>query len=150
MAVPTSSRYLPIRDAICDLLAAAPALSEVKAIERDAEAFRNLPASMYPALGVFFAEQPGVERAQWVGGRHDHSYRLDVHVAVRSAESARACEDQLFCYVEAVEDALRGSPLLGGLVRNMAVGVVRRWQDRSAPYWQAEAVVAVVCEKRTP
>ena len=145
---PTSTRYLPIREAVCDLLAATPALADIRTIERDAEAFANLAATQYPALGVFFAEAAGEERAQWAGGERDHLYRLAVHVAVRSLESARACEDELFSYLEAVEDALRANPTLNGLVRCLFVGLIGRHTEKTASYWLSRGVIAVTAQKK--
>jgi hypothetical protein len=148
MADPESSRYVPIREAVCAVLMNAPELAEVKAVARDREAFGRLAATQYPALGVFFADAVGAERARWASNRRDHAYQIEVHVAVRSLESAQACEDLLFAYVEAVEDALRGAPTLGGLVRAMASGLVRRARRKVEQYWHGEAMVMVVCEQR--
>jgi hypothetical protein len=145
---PTSTRYLPIREAVCDLLASAPALADVKTIERDAEAFANLPATQYPALAVFFAEAAGEERAQWAGGERDHVYRLAVHVAVRSLESARACEDELFSYLEAVEDALRANPTLDGLVRCLLAGLIGRHTERTPSYWLSRGIIALTAQQK--
>jgi len=147
MADPTSIRYLPIRNAVCDLLAAFPALGEVKEIARDEEEFAALPATRFPALGVFFAQTAGEEIPQWAALRRDHRYWLEVRVAVRSLESARACEDLLFSYIEAVEDALRSEPTLGGLVRNLAASQVGRNRRKIGEYWHSEAAFLVLCEK---
>lgn len=144
---PTSSRYVPIRDGVYELLVGAASLAEVKTFERDREAFENLAASMYPAVGVFFADATGEEEARWAGGRRDHVYRLEVHGAARSLQSRRACEDELMAFVEAVEDALRAAPTLGGLVRDMAVRLTKRQAAPEGEYWLARAVVQVVCEK---
>ena len=149
MAHPQSTRFVPIREAVCEVLAAAPALEEVKAVVRDREAWARLPATQYPAIGVFFADPVGVERARWVSNRRDHSYQLEVQVAVRSLESAQASEDLLFGYLEAVEDALRVAPTLGGLVRFMGVGLVRRARARVESYWHSQAALLVTCEQRT-
>ncbi len=149
MAHPSSKRFVPIREAVCAVLAAAPELEEVKALVKDRHAFGALPASRYPALGVFFADRAGRERSRWTGRRRDHDYQLEVHVAVRSLEGSQACEDLLFAYVEAVEDALRTAPTLGGLVRAVSTDVVRRGQRRVEQYWHAEAVVLVSAEQRT-
>jgi len=149
MAHPQSTRFLPIRDAICDTLAGAPALAEVQSLVRDREAFLRLPATRYPAIGVFYADPVGAERARWASSRRDHSYHFEVHVAVRALESAQASEDLLFAYVEAAEDALRGSPTLGGRVRFMAVSLVRRARARVESYWHSQAVLLVSCEQRT-
>jgi hypothetical protein len=150
MAPPLSSRFVPIREALCEVLGAAPALEEVKTIVKDREQLARLPASQHPALGVFFADGVGAERARWVGNRRDHSYEFEVHVAVRSLQSAQACEDLLFAYVEAVEDALRAAPTLGGLVRFMAVSLVRRVGAKVDANWHAQAVLLVTCEQRVP
>jgi hypothetical protein len=150
VAHPQSNRYVPIREAICTVLINAPELEEVKSVVRDREQFARLPATRYPALGVFFAELVGGERARWASNRRDHAYQIEVHVAVQSLASAQVCEDLLFAYVEAVEDALRGMPTLGGLVRAMANGVVRRGHSRVEPYWHSEAVLLVTCYQRTP
>ena len=149
MAHPESSRFVPIREAIAAVLAGAPALVEVKAIVRDRDALAALPASQYPALGVFFADSAGVERPRWASNRRDHSYQLEVHVAVRSLESAQASEDLLFAYAEAAEDALRAAPTLGGLVRAMAVTLVRRSRSKVESYWHSQAVLMVIAEQRT-
>ncbi len=149
MAHPESSRFVPIRDAVCDVLRDTPALAELKAVVCDREAFAALGSSQYPALGVFFAETFGAERPRWVGNRRDHSYQLEVHVAVRSLESAQASEDLLLAYVEAVEDALREAPTLGGLVRAMAASLVRRWRSKVESYWHSQAVMLVIAEQRT-
>jgi len=150
MAHPQSNRFLPIRDAIAAVLASAPELSEVQAILQDREAFASLPASRHPALGVFFADMVGAERPRWASNRRDHAYHIEVHVAVRSLESAQASEDLLFAYVEAVEDALRAAPTLGGLVRFMTVTLVRRARAKVESYWHSQAVLLVTCEQRTP
>ena len=139
MAHPESARYLPIREALVSVLAAAPELAEVKAIVRDREALARLPVTRHPALGVVFSDAVG-----------DHSYRVEVIVAVRSLESAQACEDLLFAYVEAVEDTLRAAPTLAGVVRSMAVSLVRRSRAKVESYWHSEAVLLVTCEQRTP
>jgi len=52
-------------------------------------------------------------------------------------------------YVEAVEDALRAAPTLGGLVRSMTVGLVRRARTEVESYWHSQAVLLVTCEQRT-
>jgi hypothetical protein len=145
--MPTSVRYLPIRDALCGVLAAATGLADIKAIVKDAESFGALAASQLPALGVFFAQSAGEEVAQWAGARRDHRYWLEVRVAVRSLESAQVCEDLLFSYIEAMEDALRTDATLGGVVRNCAVGLASRTQRRAGEYWQSEAGFVVLCEK---
>jgi len=150
MAHPQSNRFIPIREAICAVLLNAPELSEVKAVVRDREAFRGLPATRYPALGVFFADLPGMEQARWASNRRDHAYQIEVHIGVRSLESGQACEDLLFGYVEAVEDALRAAPTLGGLVRAMTSGLLRRAHRKVESYWHSEAVLLVTCEQRTP
>ena len=150
MAHPVSSRFVPIREALCEVLGAAPLLEEVKIIVRDREQCARLPASQHPALGVFYADGVGRERARWAGNRRDHSYEFEVHVAVRSLEGAQACEDLLFAYVEAVEDALRAAPTLGGLVRFMTVSLVRRAGAKVEANWHAQAVLLVTCEQRVP
>ncbi|MFB3883115.1 MAG: hypothetical protein ACE149_17745 [Armatimonadota bacterium] len=149
MAHPESSRFVPIREAVVGVLAAAPELAEVRAIVCDRDAFARLPASQYPAIGVFFADAVGAERPRWASNRRDHSYQLEVQVAVRALESAQASEDLLFGYIEAVEDALRAAPTLGGLVRAMAVSLVRRWRAKVESYWQSQAVLVVIAEQRT-
>ncbi len=149
MAHPESRRFVPIREAVCAVLVGAPELAEVKSVVCDREGFARLPATRYPALGVFFADTVGEERARWTGNRRDHAYRLEVHVAVRSLESGQGCEDLLFAYVEAVEDALRAAPTLGGLVRSMSTSLVRRVQRRVEQYWHSEAVLLVIAEQRT-
>ena len=98
MAHPQSNRFVPIREAICAVLAGDPELAEVKSILRDREAFAALPATRHPALGVFFADSVGAERPRWASNRRDHAYHIEVHVAVRSLESAQACEDLLLRY----------------------------------------------------
>ena len=148
MAHPESRRFVPIREAVCAVLSAAPALAEVKAIARDREAFAGLPATRFPALGVFFADTVGEERARWASNRRDHAYQIEVHAAVRALESAQACEDLLLAYVEAVEDALRAAPTLGGLVRAMTTTLVRRAQRKVEQHWHGEAVVLVIAEQR--
>lgn len=148
MAHPSSKRFVPIREAVCAVLASAPELAEVKALVKDRHAFGALPASRYPALGVFFANTAGRERSRWTGNRRDHGYQIEVHVAVRSLESSQACEDLLFAYVEAVEDALRTAPTLGGLVRTMSTSLVRRGQRRVEKHWHSEAVLLVSAEQR--
>jgi hypothetical protein len=148
MADPESLRYVPIREAVCAVLEGAPALADVKAVVRDREAFGQLATTQFPALGVFFSEAVGTERARWASNRRDHTYQLEVRVAVRSLEGAQACEDLLFAYVEAVEDALRAAPTLGGLVRAMASGLVRRARRKVEQYWHAEAVLMALCEQR--
>lgn len=149
MAHPESQRFVPIREAVCAVLASAPALAEVKAVARDRETFARLPASRYPALGVFFADTLGEERARWAGPGRDHSYQLEVRVAVRAPEGPQECEDLLLAYVEAVEDALRADPTLGGRVRALAASLVRRAQKKVDQQWHAEGVVLVVAEQRT-
>ena len=146
MGHPESVRFVPIREAICSALADAPPLAEVKTVVRDREAFAALAASQYPAIGVFFADPAGREKALYAAGGRDHSYQFEVHVAVRALEGAQACEDLLFAYVEAVEDALRAAPTLGGLVRYMGMDLVRRRQLRGGAYWQAQAALIVRCE----
>ncbi|UCC68076.1 MAG: hypothetical protein JSV79_13365 [Armatimonadota bacterium] len=150
MAHPQSNRFVPIREAVAAVLASDPQLVEVRCIVRDREAFARLPASRHPALGVFFADVVGAERPRWASNRRDHAYQLEVHVAVRSLESGQASEDMLLAYVEAVEDALRAAPTLGGLVRSMAVGLVRRSRTKVESYWHSQAVLLVTCEQRTP
>jgi hypothetical protein len=150
MSHPQSSRFVPIREALYDVLGAAPALEEVRSMVKDREQLARLPASQHPALGVLYAEGVGVERARTAGNRRDHSYEFEVHVAVRSLESAQACEDLLFAYVEAVEDALRAAPTLGGLVRYMTVGLVRRAGAKVDTNWHGQAVLLVTCEQRVP
>lgn len=149
MAHPQSSRFIPIREALCAVLASAPELAELKCIVRDRDAFARLPASRHPAVGVFFADAAGAERPRWASNRRDHAYQLEVHVAVRSMESAQASEDLLFAYAEAVEDALRAAPTLSGLVRSMTVGLVRRARAKVESYWHSQAVLLVTCEQRT-
>lgn len=148
MAHPQSNRFVPIREALCDALGAAPELAAVKIVVRDREQLARLPASQHPAVGVFYADGVGVERARWAGHRRDHSYEFEVHVAVRSLESALDCEDLLFAYLEAVEDALRAAPTLGGLVRSMSVSLVRRASVKMEANWHAQAVLLVTCEQR--
>jgi hypothetical protein len=148
MSHPLSTRYVPIREAICAALFDASALAEVKVIAQDREAFARLPASQYPALGVFFADNIGMELARGTGNRREHGYQLEVHVAVRSLESAQASEDLLLGYVEAVEDALRGTPTLGGLVRVMTVSLARRFRAKVESYWHAQAALLVAAEQR--
>ena len=150
MAHPQSNRFVPIREAICAVLAGDPELAEVKSILRDREAFAALPATRHPALGVFFADSVGAERPRWASNRRDHAYHIEVHVVVRSLESAQACEDLLLAYVEAVEDSLRTAPTLGGLVRSMQAGLVRRARTKVESYWHSQAVLLVTCEQRTP
>ena len=150
MAHPQSNRFVPIREAISAVLAGDPELAEVKSILRDREAFAALPATRHPALGVFFADSVGAERPRWASNRRDHAYHIEVHVAVRSRESAQACEDLLLAYVEAVEDSLRTAPTLGGLVRSMQAGLVRRARTKIESYWHSQAVLLVTCEQRTP
>ena len=150
MAHPQSNRFVPIRESICGVLASTPELAEVKSILRDREAFAALPTTRHPALGVFFADSVGVERPRWASNRRDHAYQIEVHVAVRSLESAQACEDLLLAYVEAVEDSLRTAPTLGGLVRSMQAGLVRRARAKVESYWHSQAVLLVACEQRTP
>ncbi len=150
MAHPESSRFIPIREAIVAVLANAPQLVEIKSVVRDREAFARLPVSQHPALGVFFADTVGAERPRWVSNRRDHIYQLEVHVAVRAMESAQASEDLLLAYIEAVEDALRDAPTLGGLVRSMSVSLVRRARSKVESYWHSQAVLLVLCEQRTP
>jgi hypothetical protein len=149
MAHPQSNRFVPIREALVAVLASAPELAEVKAVVRDREAFARLAASQHPALGVFYADAVGAERPRWASNRRDHSYQLEVQVGVRSMESAQASEDLLFAYVEAAEDALRAAPTLGGLVRAMAVSLVRRSRAKVESYWHSQAVLLVVAEQRT-
>lgn len=144
--MPISTRYLPIRDAVCEALEGFGALADVKQIAKDEETFAALPATCYPALGVFYADNAGEETALWAATRRDHRYWLEVRIAVRSLESAQASEDLLFGYIEAVEDALRATPTLGGLVRNCSGGVVSRVRQRVGEYWHAEAAFLVTCE----
>jgi len=148
MPHPQSTRFVPIREAICEVLVSAPALSEVESVVRDREAFARAPATQYPVIGVFFADTAGAERLRWAGNRRDHSYQLEVHVAVRALESAQASEDLLFGYVEAVEEALRAAPTLGGLVRFMSAALVRRVRAKVESYWHSQAVLLVTCEQR--
>jgi len=150
MPHPQSNRFLPIREAIVAVLANAPELAEVKSILRDRDALAALPDTRFPALGVFFSDIAGAERPRWASNRRDHAYQIEVHVAVRSLESAQASEDLLFAYVEAVEDALRAAPTLGGLVRSMTVSLVRRTRAKVESYWHSQAVLLVTCEQRTP
>jgi len=147
MADPTSTRYLPVREAICDALSGAAALAEIKEIARDAESFNNLPATQYPALAVFFAQTAGEEVDRWASRRRDHRYWLEVRVAVRSLASAQAVEEALFSYIEAVEDALRAAADLGGLVRHMRAHLVERTRHKVGDYWHGEAAFMVLCEK---
>jgi len=148
MPDPTSTRFVPIREAVCEALVDAPALAEVKVIARDREGFARLAASQYPALGVFFADPAGAERPRWAANTRDHSYFFEVHIAVRSLESGQASEDLLFAYVEAVEDALRATPTLGGLVTFMSATLARRARVKVEQYWHAQAVLLVGCEQR--
>jgi hypothetical protein len=147
MTTPTSTRWLPIREAVRARLAGA--LTDLAAVVQDREAFDNLAATQYPAVGVFFGDRAGEERPQWVANRRDHEYALEVWVAVRNLASAQAAEDELFAWVEAVEDALRGDPTLGGLVRNLAGGLVARGVAREENFWLGRAVIAVVAQKGT-
>ena len=147
MADPTSVRYLPIREAVCDTLAAAPALADIQTIARDEESFNNLPATQYPALAVFFAHTAGEEVDRWASRRRDHRYWLEVRVAARSLASSQAVEDLLFSYIEAIEDALRGVADLGGLVRHMRANLVERTRRKIGDYWHGEAAFLVLCEK---
>lgn len=149
MAHPQSTRYVPIREAVCAALLGAPALGEVKAMVQDREAFDSLPSTRLPALGVFFSDSMGGEQARWASNRRDHSYQLEVWVAVASRESAQACDDLLLAYVEAVEDALRAAPTLGGLVRWLEVALARRARRKAESYWHARAVLQVTCARRT-
>jgi hypothetical protein len=55
----------------------------------------------------------------------------------------------LFAYVEAVEEALRAAPTLGGLVRAMAVSLVRRSRTKVESYWHSQAMLLVIAEQRT-
>ncbi len=148
MSDPISARFVPIREAICTALVTAPALQEVKVVVRDREAFARLPATQFPAAGVFFADPAGGEQARWASNSRDHSYQFEVHVAVRSLESGQVCEDLLFGYVEAIENALRAMPTLGGLVRCAATRMVRRARTKAGAYWQAQAAILVTCEQR--
>jgi len=148
MAHPESSRFVPIREALCAALAEAPALADVKVVMRDREGLARLPASQYPALGVFFADPAGAERPRWAANSRDHSYYFEVHVAVRSLESGQASEDLLLAYVEAVEDALRETPTLGGLVSFMSATLVRRARVKVESYWHSQGVLMVGCEQR--
>ncbi len=149
MAHPESSRFVPIREAMVEVLRVAPQLVEVKAVVCDRDALARLPATKLPAVGVFFADTVGAERPRWVGNRRDHSYQLEVQIAVWAMESAQASEDLLLAYIEAVEDALRAAPTLGGLVRAMAVSLVRRWRSKVESYWHSQAVLLVIAEQRT-
>jgi hypothetical protein len=148
MAHPESSRFVPIREALCAALGEAPALGDVKAVVRDREGLERLAASQYPALGVFFADPAGTERPRWAANVRDHSYYFEVHVAVRSLESGQASEDLLLAYVEAVENALRAAPTLGGLVSFMSATLVRRARVKVESYWHSQAVLMVACEQR--
>ena len=148
MAHPTSLRFVPIREAMCAALTNAPALAEVEVVARDREAFARLPASQYPAMGVFFADPAGGERPRWAANTRDHSYHFEVHIAVRSLESGQASEDLLLAYVEAVEDALRATPTLGGLVTFMSAVLVRRARAKVEQYWHSAAVVLVTAEQK--
>ena len=148
MSHPTSIRFVPIRETVTAALVAASALAEVKSWVQDREAFGRLPVSGLPALGVFFADNLGRERARWVSNQRDYSYTLEVHAAVRSLESAQACEDLLLGYVEAIEDTLRETPTLGGLVRMMSVSLARRKNRKVETYWHSQAVLRVVCESK--
>ena len=148
MPHPESLRFVPIREAMCAALVNAPALAEVKAMARDREGFARMPASQYPALGVFFADPAGVERPRWAANARAHSYHFEIHVAVRSLESGQASEDLLFAYIEAVEDVLRATPTLGGLVTFMSVTLVRRARAKVESYWHAQAVLLVSCEQK--
>lgn len=150
MPHPESTRFLPIREAIIGVLASAPQLQSIAAIVRDRDLLARLPASRHPALGVFFADTAGRERPRWAGNRRDHLYQLEVHIAVRALESAQASEDLLFAYVEAVQDALREAPTLGGLVRCLTATLLRRLRRKAEPYWHSQAVLWVACEQRTP
>ena len=150
MAHPQSNRFVPIREAVVGVLSNDPELGEVKSIVRDREAFARLPASAHPALGVFFADTVGAERPRWASNRRDHAYQLEVNVAVRSLESGQASEDLLLAYIEAAEDALRAAPTLGGIVRSMAVTLIRRARTKIESYWHSQAVLLVTCEQRTP
>src|SRR5574340_1390865 len=148
MSDPISVRFVPIREAVCTALVTAPALQGVKAVVRDREAFARLPATQHPALGVFFADPVGGEQARWASNSRDHSYQFEVHAVVRSLESGQACEELLFGYVEAIENALRVMPTLGGLVRCAATRLVRRTRTKAGAYWHAQAAVLVVCGQR--
>jgi hypothetical protein len=49
-----------------------------------------------------------------------------------------------------VEDALRAAPTLAGVVRSMAVSLVRRSRAKVESYWHSEAALLATCEQRTP
>ena len=147
MADPTSVRYLPIRDGLLALLQDWEALSGVKRWVTDEPAFTQVAASQAPAVAVLFADPAGEERAAWAGNGRDHSYYLELRVVVRALDSG-LCEDLLFGYVEAIEDALRADPTLGGLVRNAVLGSVRRVKHSEQGAFVGQAVLEVSTESR--
>jgi len=134
-----SKRFVPIREAVCRTLTTAPELAEVKAVLRDREILARLPGTGLPALGVFFATSAGK-------GRSDQPYRIEVHVVVGVVERW-ASEDRLFAYIEAVENALRAVPTLGGLIRTMSVGLTSLHYMNVESYWRSHAVLLLTCER---
>lgn len=147
MADPVSGRYLPVRQGVMAALQAWPALAGVARWVSDEASLGQTAASQTPAIGVVYAALAGEERSAWAGSGRDHTYLLEVRVVVR-ALAAGACEDLLFGYVEAVEDALRADPTLGGLVRFAGAGAVRRSRRGEGGAFLGEAVVEVSCEAR--
>jgi len=147
MAEPVSTRYLPVRDALLAALQGWPALAGVKRWVTQEGVLAQTAASQAPAVGVFYAPLAGEERLSWAGGGRDHSYYLEVRLVVRSLDS-QECEDTLFAYAEAVEDAVRADPTLGGRVRFAALGSLRRVAGTEGNAFLGQGVVEVSCEER--
>jgi len=147
MADPSSGRYLPIRDGLLGALQGWPALGGVKRWCTDEAAFGQTAASQAPVIAVCYADVAGEERSAWAGKGRDHSYYLEVRLAVRALDSG-ACEDLLFGYVEAAEDAIRADETLGGLVRHTAIGSVRRVRQADGGAFLGQAVIELSCEAK--
>jgi hypothetical protein len=151
----TSSRYLPIRDALFDLLRADAVLaSEIKGWAKEINSFESLASTQLPAIAVVFAApiyrgggQPfGQEQAGWASSARDHTYLFHVIVATESLD-AQAAEDSSFTYLERAEDVIRSNPTLSGTVRAIFSRVVKRDVQQKERVWRAQVVMEVRAEK---
>jgi hypothetical protein len=150
----TSTRYLPIRDALFNLLRADAVLSsEIRGWAKEMNLFESFASTQLPAVAVVFAapagqgsQRVGEEQAGWASSARDHTYLFHVFVATESLD-AQAAEDSCFTYLERAEDVLRSNPTLSGVVRTIFSRVVRRDVQRRERAWRAQVVMEVRAEK---
>jgi hypothetical protein len=151
----TSTRYLPIRDAVFDLLRADAVLSsEIKGWAKEMNRFESFASTQLPAAAVVFAapanrtgsERVGEEQAGWASSARDHTYLFHVILAAESLD-AQAAEDSCFTYLERAEDVLRSDPTLFGMVRTIFSRIVRRDVQQRERVWRAQVVMEVRAEK---